>query len=117
MTNRWTQRISDGDPRIGMWVASGSPVCAPSRCVLMTGLHTGHAFIRTNLATNPEGQYPIPEGTVTLARLLNALGYATGAFGKWGLGGPDSTGVPSRICDTRQPPSRITAIANDRILD
>lgn len=73
---------------------SGSPVCAPSRCVLMTGKHPGHALVRTNLATPPEGQHPLPAGTVTLARLLRALGYATGGFGKWGLGGPGSTGVP-----------------------
>ncbi|MGI8785628.1 MAG: arylsulfatase [Acidobacteriota bacterium] len=75
---------------------SGSPVCAPSRCVLMTGKHPGHAIVRTNLATPPEGQYPLPPDTVTLARLFKAQGYATGAFGKWGLGGPGSTGVPEK---------------------
>lgn len=75
---------------------SGSPVCAPLRCVLMTGLHPGHALVRTNLATPPEEQYPLPAGTVTLARLLKDRGYATGAFGKWGLGGPGSTGVPQQ---------------------
>jgi arylsulfatase A-like enzyme len=75
---------------------SGSPVCAPSRCVLMTGKHPGHALVRTNVSTPPEGQHPLPEGTVTLARLLKALGYATGAFGKWGLGGPDSSGMPEK---------------------
>jgi arylsulfatase A len=75
---------------------SGSPVCAPSRCVLMTGMHPGHAIVRTNVSTPPEGQYPLPEGTVTLARLLRSLGYATGAFGKWGLGGPGSTGMPDK---------------------
>lgn len=75
---------------------SGSPVCAPSRCVLMTGLHPGHALVRTNFATPPEGQFPLPAGTVTLARLLHDRGYATGGFGKWGLGGPGSTGVPER---------------------
>src|SRR5437660_3431856 len=48
---------------------SGSPVCAPSRCVLMTGMHTGHALVRDNLSTPPEGQHPLPAGTVTLARL------------------------------------------------
>src|SRR5262249_29595207 len=42
----------------------------------------------------PEGQFPIPADTVTLAKLLKAQGYATGAFGKWGLGGPGSTGEP-----------------------
>jgi arylsulfatase A len=73
---------------------SGSPVCAPSRCVLMTGLHPGHAAIRNNKEVQPEGQGPLPAGTQTLARLLQARGYATGGFGKWGLGAPDSAGVP-----------------------
>src|SRR5687768_9558806 len=75
---------------------SGSPVCAPSRCSLMTGKHQGHAYIRNNTATPPEGQQPIPEDTITLARLLQMLGYRTGAMGKWGLGGPGSTGEPWR---------------------
>jgi len=73
---------------------SGSPVCAPSRCVLLTGKHSGHAFIRDNKEAKPEGQYPIPENTITIAKLLKKLGYATGAVGKWGLGAPDSTGSP-----------------------
>jgi arylsulfatase A-like enzyme len=75
---------------------AGSAVCAPSRCVLMTGKHPGHAVVRDNVATPPEGQYPLPAGTVTLPRLLHDAGYATGAFGKWGLGGPGSTGVPGK---------------------
>jgi len=73
---------------------SGNAVCAPSRCVLMTGLHPGHAFIRNNLAVGEEGQYPIPAGTKTLARRLHGAGYFCGAFGKWGLGGPQSDGRP-----------------------
>jgi arylsulfatase len=73
---------------------SGSPVCAPSRCVLLTGLHTGHAHIRDNLEVQPEGQAPLPEGTPTLPRLLRSAGYATGLVGKWGLGHPGSTGAP-----------------------
>jgi len=75
---------------------SGGAVCAPSRCVLMTGKHNGHALIRDNVATPPEGQYPLPAGTVTLMRLFHDAGYATGAFGKWGLGGPGSTGAPGK---------------------
>src|SRR5262245_11189932 len=54
---------------------SGSPVCAPSRCVLMTGKHTGHAAVRNNREVKPEGQHPIPADTVTLAKLLKARGY------------------------------------------
>lgn len=73
---------------------SGNAVCAPSRCVLMTGKHPGHAFIRDNRSTKPEGQWPIPAAEVTLPEALKARGYATGGFGKWGLGGPGSTGEP-----------------------
>lgn len=75
---------------------SGNAVCAPSRCVLMTGKHPGHAFIRDNRSTPPEGQYPIPADTVTLPKLLSQSGYVCGGFGKWGLGGPGSTGEPLR---------------------
>ena len=75
---------------------SGNAVCAPSRCVLLTGRHPGHAWIRNNSEVQPEGQRPLPAGTPTLARLLQARGYATGAFGKWGLGGPGSEGDPLR---------------------
>jgi len=73
---------------------SGCAVCAPSRCVLMTGRHPGHAVVRSNREVKPEGQAPMPEGTVTLARLLREAGYATGGFGKWGLGAPESPSDP-----------------------
>src|SRR5579863_7471939 len=75
---------------------SGCAVCAPSRCALMTGKHPGHGFIRSNRQYRPdsEGQWPIPAEEVTLAELLKSLGYTTGAFGKWGLGAPDTTGEP-----------------------
>lgn len=72
----------------------GNAVCAPSRCVLMTGKHPGHAYIRTNKSTPPEGQWPIPDEEVTLAELFGKAGYKFGAFGKWGLGGPESPGEP-----------------------
>ncbi len=74
----------------------GNAVCAPSRCVLLTGKHPGHAFVRDNRSTPPEGQWPIPASEVTLAELFHSLGYTTGAFGKWGLGGPESSGEPLR---------------------
>ncbi len=73
---------------------SGNAVCAPSRCVLMTGRHPGHAWVRSNLAVKPEGQTPIPDSDVTVAELFQQAGYATGAFGKWGLGPPSSQGDP-----------------------
>ncbi|UCG58601.1 MAG: arylsulfatase [Phycisphaerales bacterium] len=75
---------------------SGSTVCAPSRCCLMTGLHTGHAYIRGNREIQPEGQEPIRADTVTVGKLLKRAGYITGMVGKWGLGSPGSEGVPNR---------------------
>ena len=73
---------------------SGSAVCAPSRCVLLTGKHPGHAFIRNNGEVQPEGQRPIPASEFTLAEMFKREGYNTGAFGKWGLGGPGTEGDP-----------------------
>ncbi len=73
---------------------AGSAVCAPSRCVLMTGLHPGHAQVRDNKEVKPEGQMALVEGTLTVARALQERGYVTGAFGKWGLGAPGSVGEP-----------------------
>ncbi|WP_430811007.1 MULTISPECIES: arylsulfatase [unclassified Carboxylicivirga] len=71
---------------------SGSTVCAPSRSTLMTGMHTGHTYIRGNKEISPEGQHPLAGEIYTLAELLKDQGYATGAFGKWGLGYPGSEG-------------------------
>jgi arylsulfatase len=91
---------------------SGSPVCAPSRCVLLTGKHSGHAYIRGNdewgdrgavwdyramiADSTLEGQRPLPAGTITLATLLQAKGYRTGMVGKWGLGAPHTESIPNR---------------------
>ena len=74
---------------------AGSTVCAPSRCSLMTGLHTGHTYVRGNREIRPMGQLPLPEGTQTMPKLLKEAGYRTALIGKWGLGGPDSTGTPN----------------------
>src|SRR5690606_27451072 len=74
---------------------SGSTVCAPSRSALMTGMHTGHTVVRGNYGIKPEGQFPIPDSTLTIAEVLKKAGYSTGAFGKWGLGYPGSEGVPN----------------------
>lgn len=73
---------------------AGATVCAPSRSALMTGMHTGHTPVRGNKEINPEGQWPLPAETYTLAELLKKKGYTTGAFGKWGLGFPGSEGDP-----------------------
>ncbi len=69
---------------------AGSTVCAPSRCSLMTGLHTGHAQVRGNREVEPEGQAPLKRGTVTIPTLLKSAGYISGIFGKWALGAPGS---------------------------
>jgi queuosine biosynthesis protein QueC len=80
---------------------SASTVCAPSRASLMTGLHTGVSPIRGNKEgggwgpEEPEGQNPLPAPYVTIAERLKEEGYATAAFGKWGLGGPGSEGHPN----------------------
>lgn len=73
---------------------AGNTVCAPSRSALLTGMHTGHTPVRGNKEIKPEGQYPIPDKTYTLAEALKKEGYVTGAFGKWGLGYPGSEGDP-----------------------
>ena len=87
---------------------SGNAVCAPSRCCLMTGKHPGHAAVRSN--GNPKhdpefaarmgfefpGQHPLPADEVTLAERLQFAGYATGAFGKWGLGHFGTSGDPNQ---------------------
>ncbi|MEX6687075.1 arylsulfatase [Danxiaibacter flavus] len=88
------------------------PVCAPSRYLLMTGKHSGHAYIRGNdewaqrgpvwdykaMEANPflEGQRPIPDSTITIAEMCKQAGYTTGIVGKWGLGAPMTDGLPNR---------------------
>jgi len=69
---------------------AGSTVCAPSRCCLMTGLHTGHALVRGN------ARVPLRPEDITVAELLKGAGYTTGIIGKWGLGEGGSTGIPNR---------------------
>lgn len=91
---------------------AGAPVCAPSRCALLTGKHTGHAQIRGNsawaergdvrnyeaVAKDPylEGQHPLKPGTETIGTLLQSAGYKTGVVGKWGLGAPLTEGIPNK---------------------
>ncbi len=91
---------------------TGAPVCAPARSILLTGLHAGHTPIRGNdewgargdvwnfraMFENPtlEGQRPMADSTVTMGERLQQAGYTTGMVGKWGLGAPDTEGVPNR---------------------
>jgi arylsulfatase A len=81
---------------------AGSTVCAPSRGAFLTGLHTGHSYVRDNYGTgthaddDEKGQFPLPPDHPTVARALQARGYATAMVGKWGLGGPGNSGVPNK---------------------
>ncbi len=70
---------------------AGCTVCAPSRSVLMTGFHMGHTSVRGNT-----GGQSLSEGDVTLPMLLKQAGYATGGYGKWGLGDRGTPGAPPR---------------------
>src|SRR5947208_604444 len=69
---------------------AGSTVCAPSRCALMTGLHTGHAYIRGNASL------PLRSQDQTVAEVLKEAGFHTGLIGKWGLGDEKTFGVPQK---------------------
>jgi arylsulfatase A-like enzyme len=70
---------------------AGSAVCAPTRCCLLTGKHSGHTSVRLN-----GGGTPLRVEEETIASVLKRRGYASGGFGKWGCGGRDSTGVPEK---------------------
>ena len=90
---------------------SGSPVCAPSRSVLLTGKHSGHTYVRGNdewksrgdvwnylsvfKDQSLEGQRSLPDSIITLAEVIQEQGYETGFVGKWGLGAPGTEGVPN----------------------
>lgn len=73
---------------------SGAPVCAPSRCCLLTGKHSGHTAIRDNREQKPHGQEPLTAGIPTLGNLFQSKGFATAAAGKWGLGTHEDGGDP-----------------------
>ncbi|MFY0592479.1 arylsulfatase [Roseivirga sp.] len=104
-------KLADNGMKFTQFYA-GSPVCAPSRYVLLTGLHTGHSFIRGNdewaergkvwnykeATKNPglEGQRPIPDSTLLLSEVMKNAGYQTAVIGKWGLGAPFTEGEPNQ---------------------
>ncbi len=71
---------------------AGATVCAPSRCALMTGLHTGHCRTRGNKYPD----LPLRPQDITVTELLSRAGYRTGLFGKWSLGNLGTTGHPTR---------------------
>ncbi|HUH28491.1 sulfatase-like hydrolase/transferase [Gelidibacter sp.] len=92
---------------------TASPVCAPARASLLTGLHGGHASIRGNdewkergdvrsyramiADSTLEGQRPMPKNTVTIAQLLKKADYKTAIVGKWGLGAPHTESIPTKM--------------------
>ncbi len=91
---------------------SGAPVCAPARCSFLTGQHMGHAIVRGNdewgsrgkvwnyramiADSTLEGQRPMPDSVITIAKLLQKAGYVTGIIGKWGLGAPHTNSIPTK---------------------
>jgi arylsulfatase A-like enzyme len=81
-------------------VYAGASVCAPSRSVLMTGQHLGHTRIRGNSGmvggVGEQRRIPLEPEDVTVAMLLKQAGYTTGITGKWGLGEPETTGIPNQ---------------------
>ncbi|WP_083425874.1 arylsulfatase [Zhouia amylolytica] len=92
---------------------TSAPVCAPARCMLLTGKHSGRAFVRGNhewgergkvwdyreMAKDStlEGQLPMPDGTITFAKKLQESGYKTSMYGKWGLGAPHTNSIPTKM--------------------
>lgn len=82
-------------------VYAGTTVSAPSRSCLLTGMHSGHTYVRGNIEREPEGQYPLPAEAHTIFHVFKEAGYKTAAFGKWGLGFVGTTGDPqAQGCDT-----------------
>lgn len=81
---------------------ASAPVCAPSRCALLTGKHTGHCYIRGNYELGgfedekEGGQMPLNPGAYTIGNMLQQIGYRTACVGKWGLGMANTTGSPNR---------------------
>ena len=77
-----------GDGMMFTQAYAGNTVCAPSRCALMTGKHSGHGRVRSNV------QVPLEPNDVTIAEVLGTVGYKSLAVGKWALGWQGTTGIP-----------------------
>jgi arylsulfatase A-like enzyme len=75
---------------------AGCTVCAPSRCVLMTGYHMGHCYVRGNAGQQNREAQILRDQDVTAAEVLKKAGYATSLCGKWGLGEEGSVGTPNK---------------------
>jgi len=87
-------RLATGGVRFTSTYA-GSSVCAPCRSTLMTGQHSGHTRVRWNHSVKTKKRVPLLPSDVTVASVLKKAGYATGITGKWGLGEPNTTGIPT----------------------
>jgi arylsulfatase A-like enzyme len=101
------------DGKVFMQHYSSAPVCAPARYMLLTGKHSGHAYIRGNdewrergevwdfakavQDSTLEGQRPVPAGTLFFPAILQKNGYSTALIGKWGLGAPHTHSIPSKM--------------------
>jgi arylsulfatase A-like enzyme len=81
-------RLAAGGVRFTQLLAGG-PVCAPTRCALLTGKHAGHMTVRAN-----GGSDALRANEETLGSLFKRAGYVTGGFGKWGVGARGTSGVP-----------------------
>ncbi|MDE3742684.1 arylsulfatase [Maribacter polysaccharolyticus] len=81
-------RLASNGMRFTQFLAGGN-VCAPTRSTFITGQHTGHTTVRSN-----SGGLSLAAEDITIANVLKDAGYATGGFGKWGLGDVGTTGVP-----------------------
>lgn len=101
----WLKTLADEGVKFTDFYSS-SALCAPARCQLLTGLHSGHSAIRANfeMAQGPDsftdllekGQMPLPSDQETIAEMLKPKGYATACIGKWGLGMADTEGNPNQ---------------------
>ena len=85
---------------------AAAPMCAPSRCCLLTGMHNGHGRVRDNSFNDTHVEPRLEPEDVTIGEVLRGAGYATGVFGKWGFGDDDAvpaTRVGAGVCSGGRP--------------